>query len=222
MTNEKIIEKIQKLLNTANDRGATENEAMIAAMKAQELMAKYDIQMTDVKCFDADGEEIVEDAIDTGSGNKWKHFLASIVARNFCVKNFWYGTNILIFYGYKKNTEIAKEVFKFLFESGNRFANRYYMNKYNAAKRNGTVCDKGIKNTYLIGFLRGISSVLDTQCTALMLVVPEKVENKYKERSENFKKTKRNIKQNGDIETYNKGYSQGRATANSRNIECRE
>lgn len=37
---EKIIEKIQKLLSLANS--SNENEAMAAALKAQELMAKYD------------------------------------------------------------------------------------------------------------------------------------------------------------------------------------
>lgn len=217
MTNEKIIEKIQKLLNTANDRGATENEAMIAAMKAQELMAKYDIQMTDIKSFDNSDEEIVEDAIDTGSGNKWKRFLATIVARNFCVKNFWCGNDVVVFYGYKKNTDVAREVFKFLFNAGNRFANRYYMQKYNAGYNT-----KGLKNTYLMGFLKGISSVLDEQCTALMLVVPKQVEEKYSERSASFKKTTRNIKFNDNDKAYGAGYSQGRATVNSRNIECRK
>ena len=42
MTTEKIMEKIKKLLALANNN-PSEDEAMAAALKAQEMMAKYNI-----------------------------------------------------------------------------------------------------------------------------------------------------------------------------------
>lgn len=213
MTNEKIIERIQKLLNTAKDKAATENEAMIAALKAQELMAKYDISITDVSSVD-DSEEIVEASYKVGNGNKWKFALANIIANNFCCKVFFYDKDTVVFYGYKKNADVARDVFKFLFNIGNKFAMRIYMER-----RNHNLSTKGIKNAYLLGFVRGIKEVLEKQCTALMLVTPKEVEEAYNNRSSEMKTVRNRYRTNGDEKIYNKGINDGRAVAQSRYIE---
>ena len=90
MCNEKIIDRIKKLLATASDKGATENEAMIAALKAQELMAKYNIELSEVQ-LEEDKDEIVKLPTETGTGNKWKFVLAHTVADNFCCRHFFIG-----------------------------------------------------------------------------------------------------------------------------------
>lgn len=219
MTTEKIIEKIQKLLNTANDRGATENEAMIAALKAQELMAKYSISMTDIETQD-ENDEIVEAQFETGTGNKWKYILAHVVADNFCCKLFMYGKTTVVFYGFKKNADIARDVFKFLFNTGNRLATRYYF-QYRNAGRN-TV---GVKNAFLSGFTSGVKSVLEKQCTALMLVVPKEVNTSYNNMCEQMQKTGRmhsfnsSYRRARDEEARSAGYDAGRNTANARYLE---
>jgi hypothetical protein len=212
-TNEKIIEKIQKLLNTAKNSAATENEAMIAALRAQELMAKYNVNLTDVESID-ESEEIIEAEYYTGTGNKWKYRLADTVAQNFCCKSFWYGRHTAVFYGYKKNADIARDVFKFLINIGNKFATRYYMQR-----RNAGLSTVGVKNTYLAGFANGVKAVLEKQCTALMLVVPKPVNDAYSVRTSNSKTVNTGMRVANDEDAYNNGYNRGKSVANSRYIE---
>jgi uncharacterized protein DUF2786 len=45
---ERVKEKIVKLLNVTRERGASENEAMMAAERAAELMAHFDIEATEL------------------------------------------------------------------------------------------------------------------------------------------------------------------------------
>jgi len=45
---ESVKEKIVKLLNVTRDRGASENEAMMAAERAAELMAHFDIEASEL------------------------------------------------------------------------------------------------------------------------------------------------------------------------------
>jgi hypothetical protein len=215
MKKEKAIEIISKLLKTASDKGATENEAMIAALKAQELMAKYDIVLTDIE---EEKEEIESVKADTDAGHKWKYSLSGIIANNFCCKVFWTNNNRTVcFYGFTHNATIARDVFNFLYNIGNRFAAREYMNARNNG-RNTT----GLKNTYLIGFLHGIKSVLEKQCTALMIVIPEEVKKSYEDMKSgmNMRTMNKKMNYNNNKEVYDKGYTDGRNTANARYIEA--
>lgn len=85
------------------------------------------------------------------------------------------------------DAEIAAETFKFLFQTGNKAATNYYNKLRNNAVRDGRFFNgKGIKNCFLIGYLEGIEEELEKQCTALMIVIPKKVEDKYTEKSKNF------------------------------------
>lgn len=212
MDSTKMIETIKKLLRTSMDSGATENEARLASLKAQKLMAKYNIEITDVE---EQEEDISYTVIDTGAGNKWKYSLAIIISRNFCCKFFTIGTGKMAFYGYNHNTAVAKEVFNFLYNVGNRLAMRHYQNlRY----RNEET--KGVKNSFLIGYVKGIASVLDQQCRSLMLVTPKKVEETYKEMTSNNEfKTKNTRTAYNEGKSYEEGYKKGRETAESRYIE---
>ena len=214
MTREKAMELIKKLLATANDKGATENEAMIAALKAQEMMAKYNVEITEVD-GDDESDEIVKSGVDTGTGNKWKYNLATVIADNFCCKVYWIGRKAAVFYGYKRHAEVAREVFKFLFNIGNRLATNYYFRVRNAGGNT-----EGIKNTFLIGFTLGVKSVLEKQCTALMLVTPKEVEEQF---NVDIMKTARTISNNLNYrhneEARNEGYRSGRDAASARYLE---
>lgn len=210
---EKAIELVKKLLTTANDKGASENEAMMAALKAQEIMAKYNIEITDVD-GESDSEEIVDSAIDVGNGNKWKYNLANIVANNFCCKIYGCGAQTIFFYGYKKHAEVAKEVFVYLYATGNKLADRCYAEFYN--KKQPT---KGVKNDFLIGYCNGIKSVLEKQCTALALVIPKDVSDSFDEKMKGAKTHRSNIKVNMNHEAYEKGVREGKNIATARSIE---
>lgn len=214
MTREKALEKITKLLNVTTEKGASENEAILAAIQAQKLMALYDVEITDIG-EDSEKDEIVESSFVTGTGAKWKYTLAQVIAKNFCCKVFTNGRNTIVFYGYKKNADVAREVFKFLFTAGNRFASNHYMRAYN--KNENT---KGIRNAFLDGYVSSIREVFEKQCTALMLVIPDEVNDAYNIKFANNKKVIRTgFRKSTNEEHFNEGKLKGRDIANARYIE---
>lgn len=213
---EKILKKIENLLALAGNN-PSENEAIAAALKAQELMAKYNIELADIE-GEKPKNNITEETY-TPKANchyvrKWRYTLAQIIAKNFCCKTYCINRDTIVFYGYEKDAKIAVEVFKFLFETGNKLANRYYLKCKKEGKNT-----KGVLNTYLVGFCDGIKEVLDKQCTALMIVVPKEVEEAYTERSKGFKLIKNSLNVTSDDRAYNEGKTEGKATATARGIE---
>lgn len=213
---DKILKKIENLLALAGNN-PSENEAIAAALKAQELMAKYNIELADIE-GEKPKNNITEETY-TPKANchyvrKWRYTLAQIIAKNFCCKTYCINRDTIVFYGYEKDAKIAVEVFKFLFETGNKLANRYYLKCKKEGKNT-----KGVLNTYLVGFCDGIKEVLDKQCTALMIVVPKEVEEAYTERSKGFKLIKNSLNVTSDDRAYNEGKTEGKATATARGIE---
>ena len=213
---EKILEKIEKLLALAGNN-PSENEAISAALKAQELMAKYNIELADLEGKSLK-QNIVEETY-TPKANchyvrKWRYTLSQIIAKNFCCKTYSINRDAIAFYDYEKDAKIAVEVFKFLFETGNKLANRYYLK----CKKEGRDT-KGVLNTYLVGFCDGIKEVLDKQCTALMIVVPKEIEEAYTEHSKNFRRMNTSLTTSSDGRAYSEGKTDGKATATARSIE---
>lgn len=184
---EKIIEKIKKVLELSKNNPSQE-EARAAALKAQKLMAEYHISMQEIDAIE-NVDDIVEKKVDIGTGNKWKYMLAGIIAKNFRCKFFFYGKSTIVFYGYKIDTEIAAETFTFLFKTGNKAAANYYTKLYNEAKKNECYFKgNGIKNSFLDGYMEGIKDGLEKQCTALMIVIPREVEEKYNKKAAGFRR----------------------------------
>lgn len=213
MATEKILEKIKNLLDLANNN-PNEHEALAAALKAQELMAKHGIDASAINVDEAKDEIYHAIYSDTGKHEmkKWKQSLCGVIARNFRCKVYLQGTAI-IFYGYKKDAEIALEVFKFLYNTGNKLALKHWRN----AKKRGENT-KGLMNTYLMGFIAGITEALDKQCMALMIVVPQEVEESYEEMSKNWKSKRCTIRVNYDSETYEQGRQDGKDAVSARQI----
>lgn len=212
MKNEKIIEKIKNLLDLSRNN-PNENEAMAAALKAQELMAKYHVDVRDVEGEELT-EEIVRKQVVVGKGDKWKFMLSTIVAKNFCCKVYSLGNDTIVFYGYEKDAEIASRVFEFLFKTGNKLADRCYYEYYKKGKPT-----KGIKNQYLFGFCDGVKEILDRQCTALLIVTPKEVEESFKEMTKHMKSRTSRMTMQQDAHAYEKGLREGHDVANARSIE---
>lgn len=213
---EKILKKIENLLALAGNN-PSENEAIAAALKAQELMAKYNIELAEVQ-DERPAEKIVMEKYMPKANchyvRKWRYTLANIIARNFCCKTYVINREITVFYGYEKDAKIAVEVFKFLFETGNKLADRYWRKCRKEGKET-----KGVLNTYLIGFCDGIKEVLDKQCTALMIVTPKEVEEAYAVHSKNFGTLSNKLTFSADGRAYAEGKTDGKATASARSIE---
>lgn len=212
---EKIIEKIKNLLDLANNN-PNENEALAAALKAQELMAKYNIELEQLDHKEETREIVKEIYRQSGKHEmkKWKIGLANIIAENFRCKVYFINTQDVVFYGYKEDAKIALQVFTYLYEIGNKFAVRYY----NKCKKEGRET-KGVMNTYLIGFRDGVKDVLGKQCTALMIVTPKEVNESFDEMTKDWKTTTTRLRMSGDAAAYSNGKSDGRDMASARSIE---
>lgn len=212
---EKILSKIKNLLDLANNN-PNENEAIAAALKAQELMAKYNIELDQLDDKKETREIVKEVYHQSGKHEmrKWKIGLAGIIAENFRCKTYLVGAKDVVFYGYKEDAKIALDVFTYLYEIGNKFAVRYY----NKCKKEGKET-RGVMNTYLVGFRDGVAEVLEKQCTALMIVTPKEVTESYGEMTKGWKEVKSTLRLSGDTSAYSNGKSDGRDMATARNIE---
>lgn len=215
--NEKVIEKIRKLLEMTTENGCSENEAMVAALKAQKLMAEYDLELIDIKeknTTEEIGEEAVDTTVKVHASTKWKLGLAVTIAKNFRCKVFTQGTNLVIFYGYKSDAKIAGNVFKFLFETGTKLGMKYYKQLCKEGKNT-----RGAANTYLTGFCKGIEEVLGKQCKALMIVTSPEVEESWKEKSAHMRSKSSKLNCSSDKTHFEQGRVDGRMTANARSLE---
>lgn len=214
MTKEKILNKIKNLLDLSTS--PNEHEAKAAALKAQELMAKYDIDSQSVVDTTSYIDEICHIFCESDgkhSMKKWKVLLAPVIADNFRCKLYFHG-NSVVFYGYKRDAEIASEVFKFLFTTGNKLAVRYY----NACKKAGK-STKGIMNTYLSGFAAGVKEDLEKQCTALMIITPKEVTDQFEDLSKNWETKRFSMSRAADAEAFATGKKEGKSVSAGKHIE---
>lgn len=215
---EKIMNKIKNLLDLANNN-PNENEAIAAALKAQELMAKYNIELDQIDDKDPVNREISKEVYwSTGKHEmkKWKYGLAKIVSDNFRCKYYCLDKNNIVFYGYKEDAKIALQVFTYLYTVGNKLAVKYY-NKIKKEGRN----TRGVMNTYLVGFRDGVRSVLEKQCTALMIVTPAEVVENFEEMSKGFTSFSANLSTLGRSNAaYDVGKTDGKDIAQARALEA--
>ncbi len=217
MIGKEKVELIKQLLSLSKSK-VNAHEAQVAALKAQQIMAKYNISLTDVETEEQ--SETIEAAtpIETGAGRKWKYTLAAIVASNFKCKVFGIKeNNTICFYGYSSDTQVAAEVFKFLFKHGDKMAAK----EVREIKKKGRD-SHGVYNTYLCGFCHGLQSALDAQCKALQLVVPKEVIESY----DNFRQSgiwqqnkRSGIKYQPNTDSYNNGYREGRTAMQRRELD---
>lgn len=215
----KVKELISKLLNVTKENGATDNEVISATLKVQQILAKYDMELSDINTEDT--EEIIQDEVDIANTN-WQKMLAGVVAENFCVESF---TRIrrnsagkkcysIVFYGYKRHCDVAREVFKSLFEFGNRRGKEIFK-EYRSKGYNVT----GIKNQFYIGYIRGVKSALDVQSRALMIITPPEVKQSYKEFCIQAQMKKSSpIRYRADEELYERGVNAGREAASRKEL----
>lgn len=214
---EKIIQTIRKILELSKNN-PSEEEAKSAALKAQELLAKYHIDMKEVESIDIDAVESIDEVRIDVPSKKWKYKLAHIVANNFRCRHFYIGKKVLVFYGHKTDAEIAAETFKYLFNVGNRLAGREVDRVFGE-----TGTSANVYNSFVAGFCAGIEEGLSQQCLALMIVVPEDVKTSFNEMSKNFSTMSGGALRIGCNEhcreAYESGRTEGRHAIRSRQIE---
>ena len=209
---EKIIIKIQNLLDLANNN-SNQNESYAAALTAQELMAKYNVH---IESIEDTSEKLGKSMFDNSkiSGNrKWRIYLASIIATNFRCKVYLSGEYI-VFYGYENDANIAMDVFKMLVSVATKLSRKEYYDR----KKQG-YNTKGVMNAFLLGFCDGVKDVLDRQCSALMIIIPEKVEKEYANMTLGWKRRKNTIQYNTNKQVRDHGKEAGIQAISSRHLQ---
>jgi len=200
--NESILKKIKGLLAIANDHKDDE-ESQSAFLLAQKLMIKHNISLSTVE---ENNEKV---SIEEGQVTVfkklfwWERKLAIIISENFRVKNFinWkklknekQRKSALIFFGFEKDVELAKEMYILAYEAlnlySNRFVEAYYQHEYERSHKT----TKRVKDSYMRGFLEGLDEKFDEQVAqmqqeyGLMLLIPKEVEESFTELSKDFGK----------------------------------
>lgn len=209
MTKDQLMAKVNKLLALAGNNPSQE-EANAAFLKAQKLIAQYNLNMDE---FSEEKEQIVLLAATHKHINGARIHLAAALAKNFRCRVMMVGRTVH-FMGYKTDAEVCVKVFNYAYE----VADRQGMRVQREHKKQGLPV-QGVYNSYMLGFCKGIKEVLDEQCRALMIVVPEEVDEEVKRQSTGTYKGGTRL--NGwDSSAYESGKAAGRDHMRSRQIEA--
>lgn len=211
MTREQAIEKVKKCLALAGNN-PEEQEAKAALLLAQKLMAKYNIQVETTEGGEdiAYASEYCKHRYDAA----YRKPLAQVIAENFRCKLYLSGTQVT-FFGRDFDAKVAKEAFEYAYEFAMREGNKLENAAY---KERGTA--KGVHSSYTAGFIKGLKSALEAQCTALMIVTPQDVKDKYADMSKGWGHARGGFR-TGEIdpEAYHRGIQDGKTVLNGRRLE---
>lgn len=208
MNKEQLMNKVNKLLALAGNN-PSQQEANAAYTKAQKLIAEYNLNMNE---FEDKDEEIVMMPATHSNNEGYRTYLSIIIGKNFRCRPMMCG-NIVNFVGYKTDVEVCIQVFNHAYKvshnAGLRLERQY---------RKQGLSTKGVANSYWRGFMDGIKEVLDEQCRALMIIVPDEVNKHADEMSGG--RYKGGMRQTGfNISSYSEGKADGRAHMRSHEIE---
>lgn len=226
---ESILVKIQKLL--ALSESANEHEAAAAASKAQELLFKHELSISDLEGVEANAKPVREEQLVVNEGHRgvnWKlKVLDAVVKTSMCrYLVSWYTlrpnrtvTKAYII-GRPADIEMAKYTFNFLRTELERLATAY------VASYTGPWHGITVRNSWLMGAATGVSVKLNAEfdarresskkSTALIVnketAIKEFMEREYPNLKGSYSST------TGDIarSAYTDGYQTGRQLGTAR------
>lgn len=206
-TKEDILEKIKGLLALGtSSRNNSEEEAKAAMLKAQELMAKYDITAEEVE-----GEENCDQYAHEECEHKWDYAyripLANVLSKNFRCMVYIRGKKI-VFMGHPSDAKICRATFEFAYKFIQKKGNAVYNKRYSMG-----YCTKGVFNSYAHGFIVGLQEAFDVQCRALAIITPPDVIDEFTNMTKGWgnKKSKNIADDATDIEGWREGRRDGKA-----------
>lgn len=205
-TKEQILDKIHKLLALGDStRNDSEEEVKAALLKAQELMAKYDISAEEVA-----GEQEEQYSHETCE-HKWDYAyripLANVLSDNFRCMVYIKGKSI-VFMGHSSDAKICRAAFEAAYDFIMKKGSALYNKRYSMGLKT-----KGVFNSYAHGFIVGLKEAFDVQCKALAIVTPQDVIDEFSEMAKDWKSKK--AKNIGDDVTDSKVWSEGRKDGKS-------
>lgn len=214
MVNEKIIERVKKLLSLANSNNVNESES--AMLKAQELMAKYKLSIKDIDVKEKNNEvvDIISD-FEYTIRSQWKGTVALVIGENFgchvyanvVYKNGRKNRLKVCFIGEEENVEIVKIVYEYALKVCDERISKIQKDY----KKKG-LSTTGIPQSYGIGFATGLKAKYSEQLKANqdwgLVVVKSKDVIEY---TKNKKLSKSNARTRyRENEHYSSGYTDGK------------
>ena len=214
MVNEKLISKIRKLLALSQSPNKHEAEAAIVA--AFELMAKNDIEMSQVEESKSDSAIVLEVLFETGRVNSHVWTVSSILEKYFHVFLIRYKdngilsrNNVIKMVGKKHRLELARHVYFFIEDASER-SWAEYKKGLDLYSRRDTMYHK---QSFMQGFMEGLEAKLRQSKQGLqekgLVVVADQELTKYKSEHTKSKNLK---KRYVDADTRLKGFEFGNRT----------
>ena len=208
----KIADKIQKLLSLAGNNPSAE-EAKAALLKAQQLMAEYNMTESDL----GNGEHIKYSLeVCKCRVNPRSKQISMIIANAFAVKAIITG-NRLCFFGREDNAIAAKSAMDYTHRVLERGMNEEV--RKHGFKSTSEAGSSMVYNAYAHGFIVGLKEELDAQTVALAVVVPEDVKTKFNERFPNLRTTSCRMRSGHYVDAYQNGHTAGHSAMAKRSIE---
>ena len=205
-----IISKIEKLLALAGNN-PSEAEAQVAMLKAQKLMAEYNLDMAQFKDQPQEKKEAVTEYFKGYHNTGWAISLAKVICDNFrcnLLRAAGYG---LVFVGLKEDVAICKAVFTFAANT----LDKNMMKLRRQYRKQGLPTD-GISGDYAAGFIAGLKAKYKEQVEendwGLVLVKDALVEQKTQDIIDPKRKSHsvKGLNRTGDMGLYTKGYLDGK------------
>lgn len=218
MMNEKIIEKIKKLLSLAESNN--ENEALSSLAKARKLMAKYKIEISEIQSEQDNKEKIIKDGFGiTYNGRQvWKGNLSVIISDNFgCYCYINNSDKNIIILGKETDVKVVQQLILF----GINIIEKESAKLVKEYKRVGR-STRGLTKEYGLGFCKGVKEKFEkqnksnTEGCQLMIIKDKDVEKEFKALHTRKSRSKsRRYSEHEDA--YAKGYKEGKQfSANGR------
>ena len=125
---ESVLKRIQKLLQMSIENGASENEAMLAAGKAQKLLQEHNLSISDLK--DEDQVEPMDSGDVEVDRDLWKGYIRNATAKLYFCKTYttmkldkhYRRVKVITFVGRKSNRMVATEMCKYFINTVDRLA----------------------------------------------------------------------------------------------------
>jgi len=211
MVDEKLLAKIHNLFKLA-EGNTNPNEAQNAMLKAQQLMAQNGIEQSEVNQILKPKEVLSENITEFGRLSWYEKQLSMIIAQNFRCECYIHKTrNVggsIVFIGLKDDVRLAKMVYGFAVTAiENDTVN--FVKQY---KKHHVIYNVGIKNDYMLGYVKGLDSQYKAQVEknnwGIILVkdplIQKEMSNLHLRKSQSS-----SISRGNDKQVYGKGFEQG-------------
>lgn len=217
---EKMLSKIEKLLKLSGNN-PNANEAEAAFLKAQELMLAYKIEMHELDGDKKSELKIVKLRCEQAANTPWARALVKIFAENFgCMVyyNSFGKSHYPVYFGNEEDAHVCRELYDYAVVWLNKSACNYA-----TKKRNTEGMVKGVKQDYILGFLKGLGDKYKEQVEsnsqyALIIVVPKEVKSEYNTATASMtsKNWSGHMNTHGSVEARSDGYAAGKSFGTNR------